>query len=57
MIDDDEPLKTQTRIVQAHNGLYINLTKYGVDTGDIECGDELSISVFREGIVIPFNDE
>lgn len=57
MIGDDEPLDTGSRKVQEFNGLYINLTDYGVRTGNVEVGDEMDVHVFREGIVIPFDDE
>jgi hypothetical protein len=57
MIGDDEPLERDSRKVQEISGKMINLTDYGVRTGNIDAGDELDVVVFREGIVIPFDHE
>lgn len=56
MASDDEPLNWDLRKVQQYSGLYINLTGYGVNTGNIDKGDQLVVEVYPEGIVIPFDD-
>lgn len=53
LADGGEPLFDEPRLVQQRNtSLYVNLTKYGVQTLNLTKGQEVTVEIFRNGIWI-----